>query len=99
MLEVIQGGKGTFTATPQPPGTTLPAGVVPLWTSSDVTVATVANPNPDPSGLTTILTGLAVGTVTLTVAATLPDNTVVTGSIQVPIQPGEVLSFSIAQTA
>jgi hypothetical protein len=98
-LQVVQGGKGTFTATPQPAGTTVPTGTIPQWTSSDVTTATVASPNPDPTGLTTVLTGIKIGTITLTITVTLPDNSVASGSITVPILAGEVKSFNIAQTA
>lgn len=96
---VPNGGTGTFTATPVPAGAVIPASVVPVWTSSDVTIATVASPNPDPTGLSTILTGLQTGSVTLTVSATLPDNSVAQGSVVVPVIAGEVKSFTIDQTA
>lgn len=96
---VPAGGVGTFQATAIPAGAVLPTSVIPVWTSSDVTVATVASPNPDPTGLTTILTGVVNGSVTLTVAATLPDNSVAQGSAVVPILAGEVKAFSINQIA
>jgi hypothetical protein len=96
-IPITIGETGTFQATPQPPGSVVPAGVVPQWTSSDVTVATVANPNPDTTGLTTVVTGVAGGTFTLTVSATLPDGTVAQGSLSVTIEPGQVKSFSITQ--
>jgi hypothetical protein len=96
---VTTGATGTFQATPVPAGAVLPAGVVPVWTSSDVTIATVTSPNPDATGLTTILTGLATGSITLTVTATLPDNSVAQGTATVPIVAGEVKSFTINQTA
>ncbi len=96
---VTAGATGTFAATAVPVGAVLPAGVVPVWTSSDVTVATVATPNPDATGLTTILTGVVTGSVTLTVAATLPDGTVAQGLAVVPVVAGEVKSFTISQTA
>jgi multisubunit Na+/H+ antiporter MnhC subunit len=93
------GGTGTFAATTVPAGSVLPTGVVPVWSSSDVTTATVASPNPDATGLTTVVTGIKTGTITLTVSATLPDNSVAQGSAVVPINAGEVKSFTINQTA
>ena len=96
---VTVGATGTFQATTVPAGSVLPTGVVPVWTSSDTTIATFASPNPDATGLTTILTGVATGSVTLTVAATLPDNSVAQGTATVPILAGEVKAFSINQTA
>jgi hypothetical protein len=96
---VTAGAVGDFQAVPVPAGAVLPAGVVPVWTSSDVTIATVASPNPDVTGLTTVLTGVKTGSVTLTVSATLPDNSVAQGSVVVPIIAGEVKSFTINQTA
>jgi len=96
---VPAGGIGTFAATTVPVGSVLPAGVVPQWTSSDVTIATVASPNPDATGLSTILTGVVTGSVTLTVTATLPDNSVASGSVVVPVLAGEVKAFTINQTA
>lgn len=96
---VPNGGIGTFLAVPVPAGAVIPTGVVPAWTSSDVTIATVATPNPDSTGLTTVLTGLTTGTITLTVTATLPDNSVAQGSVVVPVIAGEVKSFTISQTA
>jgi hypothetical protein len=98
-MSVTVGNTGTFLATPEPAGSIVPAGVVPVWTSSDVTVATVASPNPDATGLTTILTGVLGGTITLTVTATLADGTIAQGSAVVTINPGEVKSFTITQTA
>ena len=93
------GGTGTFSATPVPTGAVIPKGVVPAWTSSDVTVATVETPNTDATGMTTKLTFLKAGSITLTVAATLPDATVAQGVAVVPGVAGEVKSFVIAQTA
>ena len=98
-IGITIGTPGAFQAVPQPPGAVVPPGVVPEWTSSDVTVATVANPNPDATGLTTELTGVADGTITLTVAATLPGGGIAQGSVQVPVKAGTVTSFQIIQTA
>ena len=94
---VVDGNKGSFVATPFPLGSVVPSGIIPKWTSSDVTIATVTET--DPTGLTCIVTGLLVGSITLTVAATLADNTVVQGSAVVPILPGQIKSFIINQTA
>lgn len=96
---VTAGGTGNFAATPEPTGSVVPAGVVPVWASSDETTATVASPNSDPTGLTTVLTGIKSGSITLTVTATLADGSTPTGSTVVPITAGEVKSFTIDQTA
>lgn len=96
---IVVGGTGIFSATDVPAGSALPSGVVPQWTSSDVTVATVASPNPDATGMTTVLTGVKAGSVTLTVSATLPDNSVAQGTATVPVSTPEVKSFIINQTA
>jgi hypothetical protein len=98
-MSVTAGSTGTFLATPEPVGSVVPAGIVPEWTSANVTIATVASPNPDATGLTTILTGVLGGTITLTVTATLADGTVAQGSTSVTINPGQVKSFTITQTA
>ena len=96
---VPNGGTGQFQATTVPAGSVLPTGVVPVWTSSDVTTATVETPNSDPTGLTIKVTGVKTGSITLTVSATLPDNSVAQGSATVPIVAGEVKSFTIDQIA
>jgi len=98
-IGITVGTPGNFLAIPNPVGAILPAGVVPQWTSSNVLIATVANPNPDPTGLTTQLTGLETGTITLTVSATLPNGNVAQGSVQVPVVAGQVTSFTITQTS
>ena len=96
-MPITVGTPGSFKATPQPPGSKVPSGVIPKWTSSDVTIATVEEPNSDASGLTIKVTGLLDGQITLTVAATLPDNSIAQGSIVVDIAAGVVQSFSIEQ--
>jgi hypothetical protein len=96
---VPNGGTGQFGATTVPAGSVLPTGVIPQWTSSDVTTATVETPNSDATGLTIKVTGLKTGSITLTVAATLPDNSVASGSAVVPILAGEVKAFTIDQIA
>ena len=96
---VPNGGTGQFQATTVPAGSVLPSGVIPAWTSSDVTIATVESPNSDATGLTIKVTGLKTGSITLTVSATLPDNSVASGSVVVPVLAGEVKSFSIDQIA
>jgi hypothetical protein len=85
---IPQGSTKHFGLTDVPPGSALPAGVVPKWTSSDVTVATVVDPNPDATGLTAAVTGVAAsGSFTLTATATLADGTVIQGSAIVPALP------------
>lgn len=95
---VPNGGTGSFQAVPVPAGAVVPSGVVPKWTSSDTTIATV-DQSADPTGLTCVVTGVATGSITLTVAATLPDNSIAQGSVVVPILAGEVKAFTINQTA
>ena len=95
---VVEGGTGDFEAVTIPAGSVLPPGVVPQWTSSDVTIATVSQ-SADPTGMTCVLTGVANGSITLTVSATLPDGTVAQGSVSIPISAGEVKGFSISQTS
>ncbi len=95
---VTDGGKGSFAAVAVPAGAALPTGVVPKWTSSDVTVATV-DQSADPAGMTCVVTGITTGSVTLTVAATLSSGTIAQGSVVVPIIAGQVQSFTINQTA
>jgi hypothetical protein len=92
-----------FTATPTPAGSTLPAGVVPTWTSSDPTNVTITT---DPTGLiaTVVLSSaIPVGeSVTLTISATLPDGTTPTASTSFTVgaaPPVEVTGFTIVQTA
>jgi hypothetical protein len=92
-----------FTATPTPAGATLPAGVVPTWTSSDTTNVTITT---DPTGLiASVVLGSAIPvgeSVTLTVTATLPDGTTPTGSASFTVgaaPPAEVTGFTVIQTA
>jgi hypothetical protein len=92
-----------FTATPTPAGAVLPVGVIPVWTSSDPTNASVSA---DPTGLigTVVLSSaIPVGeSVTLTVTATLPDGTTPTGSASFTVgalPPVEVTGFTVIQTA
>ena len=89
-------GTGSFQAIAQPVGSVIPAGIIPAWTSSDVTIATIAA---DASGLDAVLTGVASGSVTLTVAATLASGKIAQGSLVVSVTPGTVQSFTIIQTA
>jgi hypothetical protein len=85
---IPQGLTKHFGITDLPPGSTLPAGVVPKWTSSDVTAAVVVDPNPDPTGQTAAVQGVAAtGSFTLTATATLADNSIVQGSAVVPCLP------------
>ena len=96
---IPQGVTKHFGVTNVPPGSKLPAGVVPKWTSSDVTQATVVDPNPDATGNTAAVTGVATsGSFTLTATATLADNTIVQGTLVVPCLPPPVpTSFQIDQ--
>jgi hypothetical protein len=93
---------GTATATASPidsvnNATTLPAGVVPVATSSDPAVT--VDQSADPSGLTAKLTpsgALATGVV-ITFNATMPDSTVISGSGTVNVVAGPASSLAIAE--
>ena len=80
-------GQGTFEVNPVPVGASLPSGVVPAWTSSDVTLATVESPNSDSTGITIKVSRVnpAGGSITLTVALTLSDGTVLQDAVVVPV--------------
>jgi hypothetical protein len=99
---IKQGQTKHFGITDLPPGSVLPAGVVPKWTSSDVTSAVVVDPNPDATGETVAVTGVAAtGSFTLTATATLADNTIIQGAVVVPClappAPPVPTSFQIDQ--
>lgn len=93
------GSVGQYGATTVPAGSVLPSGVIPNWTTSDVTIATVESPNSDSTGATIKVTGISAGTFTLTVSASLPDGTVPSGSITDTIEAGEVKSFIVTRVA
>lgn len=107
VVGIAIGATGTFLATPVDASgntVTLPAGIVPTWTSSDTTNAPVV---PSADGLTvtvsvpsTAPTTLVGTTFTLSLAATLANGTVVTGTVNVPFlsaSTGTVASFVITQ--
>lgn len=56
-----------------------------VWTSSDVTIATVESPNPDTTGKTIKVTPIAPGTFTLTSSITESNGNVVQGSLSVSV--------------
>lgn len=92
-----------YTATTNPAGSALPAGVVPTWTSSDPANVTITT---DPTGLLGTIalgTGIPVGeSVTITITATLPDSTTPTGSDSFSVgsaPPPQVTSFTLTRTA
>lgn len=107
VVGIAIGATGTFLATPVDASgntVTLPAGIVPTWTSSDTTNAPVV---PSADGLTvtvsvpsTAPTTLVGTTFTLSLAATLANGAVVTGTVNVPFlsaSTGTVASFVITQ--
>lgn len=94
---IVVGQVGQYQAATVPTGSVLPTGVIPQWTSSDFTIASVESPNSDATGFTIKVTGVAGGTFTLTVSATLPDGSVPQGSITDTIAAGEVKSFVITR--
>ena len=82
---LLTGETAIFGEVPTPSGAVLPAGVIPAWTVSDVTVATIPATNPDVTGVTVPVTGVAAGTFTLTVTATLPNGTVIQGTDSITV--------------
>lgn len=106
VIGIAAGATGTFLSTPVDAAgnaTTLPAGIVPTWTSSDPTNAPVVA---SADGLTVSVTVPAtapVGTTfTLSVTATLADGTTPTGTTPVPFLPAVttvVSSFVITQAS
>ena len=102
MVPLDPGQTPEFTATPQPDGAVLPAGVIPTWSCSDSTFSLT----PDATGLivkVAIPSTATVGeSVTLTITATLPDGSTPTGTFTFSIgapPPPQVSGFTIAQTA
>jgi hypothetical protein len=96
------GNSPQFTATPTPAGATLPAGLIPTWTSSDPASTVTA----DSTGLIATLNIDSAATVgeqiVLTISATLPDGTVATGSFTVTVgaaPAADITGFSIVQSA
>jgi hypothetical protein len=85
---IPQGATKHFGVTDLPAGSALPTGIIPAWTSSDVTVGAVVTPNPDATGLTCAVTGVAAaGSFTLTATATLADGTIIQGKAVMPALP------------
>jgi hypothetical protein len=103
ILGIAPGATGQFSAQPvdkNQNNDALPAGVVPVWTSSD-TVNTTVTPTADGLGAAVAVSASAPpGTpFTLSISATLPDGTTPTGTASVPVFALEVASFVINQTA
>jgi hypothetical protein len=106
---ILPGATGTFVVswfdgpngTGNPGG--LPAGILPVWTSSDPTNAPVVVSPSDPSGNTvtvTVPTTATPETFTLTAVATLADGTTPTaGPTGFPVLTVEVVSGVINQTS
>jgi hypothetical protein len=81
-LQILDDGKGVkFTAEPVNKAgkpVSLPSGIVPVWSSSNPAVLTVAADPADASGLTALGTPVSDGTgVLASVTATLADGTVI----------------------
>lgn len=96
-------GQGQFQVGPVPSSAVLPAGIIPAWTSSDVTVATVETPNSDPTGITIKVNRVvgASGAVALTVVDTLTGGTVLQDAVLVTVPPAPIAltGLSITQIA
>ena len=106
-FQLLDNGTAKAVATPVDAAgltTTLPAGSgTPAWSSSDTTTV-VATPDPtDPSGLTATVTPATppkLGTgIVVSVTATLPDGTSITGSGDpIDVVSGGPTGFSIAES-
>lgn len=81
-MSIINQGIGAFGVTTTPQGSLFPRGTTFAWTSSNVLIATAV---PGPTGLTCTVTGIQVGEITLTFAATLPNNAIVQNSLPVQV--------------
>lgn len=96
-------GLGIFQVGPVPSSAVLPAGSIPAWTSSDVTMATVETPNSDATGDTIKVTRVnsAGGAFTLTVVDTLTGGSVLQDAVlvTVPAVPVALTGLSITQIA
>lgn len=100
IVGIVVGATGVFTETPTPAGSTIPAGTVPQWTTSD-TVNTTLTPSADGTSVSvaTATTAPVGGSFTLTVAN--QDGTFPTG-VSVPFlapAPPPQSGFEINQTS
>lgn len=93
------GATGTFAESPVPPGTPLPAGVIPQWSSSDTTNTSLTPSADGTSCLVAVPSSATIASFVLTVKATLPDGTTPSGNATVPVLQPEVTGFTISQTA
>lgn len=68
ILGIVAGATGVFQETPTPAGSTIPAGTIPVWTSSDTTNAPVVA-TPDGTGCSvSVPAGAPISSFTLSVA-------------------------------
>lgn len=96
---IVPGATGLFAEAPLPVGTTLPAGVVPVWTSSDPANAPVTASADGTTASVAVPAAASAASFNLSVSATLPDGTTPSGKVTVPILLPEVSGFSINQTS
>lgn len=106
VIGIVAGATGSFLATPVDANgvaLALPAGIIPVWVSSDpVNAPVVASADGLTATITTLATAPAGTTFTLSLSATLADGTVPAGTTPVPFLaavPDVVASFVITQTA
>lgn len=85
LVPAAPGGSATYKVFPEPDGAVFPAGAAFAWSSSDVTLETVSQPDPDASGITETAQYVAPGTATITASMTDPAT-------------GKVLSGTVTET-
>jgi hypothetical protein len=104
ILGIVAGKTGVFTETPTPAGSSIPAGTIPVWTSSDTVNAPVV-PTADGTGCSvTVPSSATITTFNLTVAN--QDGSFST-TVAVPVTPAVVpppppipqTGFDIEQTS
>lgn len=101
IIGIAPGASATFDAVPldkNGSNDSLPAGIVPVWTSSDTVNAPVVAAADGMSATVAVAASAPAGVAfTLSVSATLTDGTVPAGTASVPVFALEVASFKIVQ--
>lgn len=97
---VVLGGQGSFQETPLPPGSQLPSGITPVWSTTDTSVTLTPSSDGTTCGAAVAATDTNTSfPLTVTASAALPDGTTPISTVTVPILPPPVTGFQIDQTA
>jgi hypothetical protein len=94
---LLVGETAIFGEAPNPVGSTIPSGTTLAWTSSDVTIGTVTTPDPDSTGVTSPVTGVAPGTFTLTCTGTEPGGNTISGTCVVTVSAPTATDLTISK--